>query len=880
MALEFAHGAIQALASNGVGTTYTVSGLAFQPKAIMFWWQGLASAADAASQATHLRRGVGFISTTGGVSGACVATYSQDAAAAMTCVSGNMQLVGYCVATIEPTGPAVDGALSPNAVNSDGFQLITSDALPVDLTIFWSAWGGSDIQASFWNLFTEPATATTQAIGHGVGGTPSVAIFAFVNASINTTAARNDSSLSVGFATGTTDAENVVVCGNNDDGSASADTDGYGRAAECIAAITTAGGNPNSRAKLTAWGATTITLTWNAVAGAATRGGLGLFIRGGNWKAGGTTINGNTGSATATVSGLTYAPVGVMAIGRMTTESAAGTSSAEDRMSIGCGSSTTSRRAMGAWDENGTGNTEIDHVIEYDEILAYPSNAGALATAHDLNAMNSDGFQLIVDTAGGVASEWIGYLTFGSSAVAYTLAVDSGSFSVTGTAATLKSARKVTAAAAAYTVTGTAAALKAGRKLVVDAGAFAWTGSAATFRRDLRATADIGAFSVTGTAAGLLYARRFAVDAGAFTWTGTAAALLKGFPLFVDAGAFTWTGTAATLRKDSKLALDAGAFTWTGTVATFRRDLRLTVDVGAFSVSGQAAALALMRRLTADVGAFTWTGTAAALTLSRRLVADAGAFTWTGTVATLRKDSILALDVGAFTWTGTAAGLLYARRFVVDAGAFTWTGTAAALRAARYLSAGAGVVTWTGQDAGLTVPGSFALAAESGSFVVTGTAARLLYAQRFQVDAGAFTWTGTAAALRVGRRLSVDAGGFTWTGTAATLTYTADYALAAGAGAFTWTGTPAALRVGYLLSAAPGAWTVNGIAAEFSRSLRLIAGFGAFVVTGSPVSFVWSGALVVTPDVIVRMRADVERVTMAADVERIVMTRDVEVRFP
>lgn len=77
---------------------------------------------------------------------------------------------------------------------------------------------------------------------------------------------------------------------------------------------------------------------------------------------------------------------------------------------------------MAVLDENGTGTTEIDTVIEYDSVLAFPSTAGALLASYDINAMNSDGFQIIVDTAGGVASEWQGYLTFGN-VVAATAAI-------------------------------------------------------------------------------------------------------------------------------------------------------------------------------------------------------------------------------------------------------------------------------------------------------------------------------------------------------------------------------------------------------------------------------------------------------------------------
>jgi len=70
---------------------------------------------------------------------------------------------------------------------------------------------------------------------------------------------------------------------------------------------------------------------------------------------------------------------------------------------------------MGILNENATAssNVEVDTTIQYDQVLCFPSDADGLQSAYDINAMNSDGFQIIVDTAGGPASEWQGYLAFG-----------------------------------------------------------------------------------------------------------------------------------------------------------------------------------------------------------------------------------------------------------------------------------------------------------------------------------------------------------------------------------------------------------------------------------------------------------------------------------
>ena len=175
-----------------------------------------------------------------------------------------------------------------------------------------------------------------------------------------------------------------------------------------------AGGTAFANANLSAWGTDAFTVTY---AGTVVSGRKTVFLamKGGRWAAGGYTINGNSGSATATVSGLSFAPKGVVIGGTMKTEHTAGTGSVNDRLSLGFGTGTSSRRSLGVLNEDATvsSNVEIDLCAEFDSVLCFPSTAGALASSYDINAMNSDGFQIIVDTAGGVASEWQGYLAFG-----------------------------------------------------------------------------------------------------------------------------------------------------------------------------------------------------------------------------------------------------------------------------------------------------------------------------------------------------------------------------------------------------------------------------------------------------------------------------------
>lgn len=415
MALSYAHGAIQWAQSDTATTVKTVSGLSFQPVAIRFYTLGISSATDATTSTQDLRACVGF--AVGTADRRCVFAQDDDANGTMACVTGyrtDCVVASYDYAAT----PAVDGLLDLNSITSDGFTCIVDDQLGTatgsgSITVFWEAWGGSDITVAVIGEISEPAATGNQdytVSGFTSGATDQVVMFAGVQgtASANT-ATRNDSGFCIGYAAGTSAGENIVIVANNDDGSATADTDSYALDGECLAMTTVAGGNPSARATLTNWGTDNFRLNWIARA-TTNRKSIFLAIKGGRWNVGSFTIDSQTLNATATVSGLSYAPVGLSLISKEDVEDSAGTAVAFYTMYLGCGSSTSSRRAMTVFCNNASTNSEVSQWVEYDQVL----KGGA--TAYDINAMNSDGFQLINDDAdaGEPTTSWIGYLTFGS----------------------------------------------------------------------------------------------------------------------------------------------------------------------------------------------------------------------------------------------------------------------------------------------------------------------------------------------------------------------------------------------------------------------------------------------------------------------------------
>lgn len=150
----------------------------------------------------------------------------------------------------------------------------------------------------------------------------------------------------------------------------------------------------------------------------------------------------------------------------------------------------------------------------------------------------------------------------------YTLTADPGSFTLTGTAASLLWKQVLSASAGSFTQTGSAVTFLKGKTMAADAGSYTLTGTATDLLWKQILAADAGSYSLTGTAADLLHAQILDAAGGIFTFTGTAADLLQGYAIDADPGSFTLTGTAADLFYHRVFPVGSGAFTLTGTDAT------------------------------------------------------------------------------------------------------------------------------------------------------------------------------------------------------------------------------------------------------------------------------------------------------------------------
>ncbi len=172
-----------------------------------------------------------------------------------------------------------------------------------------------------------------------------------------------------------------------------------------------------------------------------------------------------------------------------------------------------------------------------------------------------------------------------------------------------------------------------------------------------------------------------------------------------------------------------------------------------------------------------------------------------------------------------------------DSGTYALTGTSATLKADRKLAADSGSYAITGTDVSLKLGRK--LTAESGSYALTGTDVSLILGRKIVADSGTYTVNGTTVSLTVGRKLVADSGTYSLTGTDVTLTYqpAGGYTLALDSGSYTLTGTAATLKASRKLTADSGTYALTGTDVTLTRGFKITADSGTYTLTGSNVAF-------------------------------------------
>lgn len=414
MSLGYYETIIPWASADAVTTEYTISSLGFEPKFAMVACMGYRSDSPTSNGtgSNDWNVSIGFAED-GGVRRS-VASFSDDANVTED-VCGSMARNDAVLHMVDGTG-ALTGALDI-AFDADAVRLIVDDTAPIDTSVLVKIWGGTNISAVVVGDIAEPgATGDQDYTATGmVSGTQNDQVLFL--AGVQSVSALNsgegqDSGMFFGMAHNT---GQWVNCVNSDDASATSDTDHYARSSECLAQIVIGGGNPDARASFSQWNTNGFRLNWAARA-LTNRRSIFMAVKGGKWALGSFTIDAATLNSTATVSGLAFAPEGILLAGGTGPEEAAGTSAVLANMSFGGGKSTSDRRSICIREDNGATTTAIWQSVRHDCALGNQNNGTGTRERWDIDAMLSDGFRIITDqnNASDSTVYWIPYAAFAS----------------------------------------------------------------------------------------------------------------------------------------------------------------------------------------------------------------------------------------------------------------------------------------------------------------------------------------------------------------------------------------------------------------------------------------------------------------------------------
>jgi hypothetical protein len=390
-------------------STVEVTGVGFQPKAIILWWSGRTESVNTIGRA-DANRGVGIATSTTERGVTCAET--EDAQGTSNAHQGFR--LDACVAIVDATANDFDGRADLQSLDSDGFTLVIDQQFSTDVRVNYLALAGDSITDATVGSITAPITGGTQAYT-GVGFQPDFLLSLRTQGepdSPGTTA--SSGGVTVGATSGTAAANNANLSAGADTGEATSDTWAYCLTAESFVDIFRTSGTPNVRGILDSFDSDGFTVNWLEVT-AATKDFIYLALKGGNYLVGELTTR--TDTTQFSQSGFGFEPAAVLFCSHCKVESPSNASDAEDAWSVGAATSASERACMGAKDENGLDTTEVTTALRTDAAYVNIASDSTVDGLMDLVSMDSGGFTTVMDDAD-PSARFVWYVAFGPAAPA------------------------------------------------------------------------------------------------------------------------------------------------------------------------------------------------------------------------------------------------------------------------------------------------------------------------------------------------------------------------------------------------------------------------------------------------------------------------------
>ena len=294
--------------------------------------------------------------------------------------------------------------------------------------------------------------------------------------------------------------------------------------------------------------------------------------------------------------------------------------------------------------------------IQSDVYVIQISESGTIVRDYDPSLSGGTGLA-IPESLGGTSAPLINYdppnddsqwVFYSSGGATYTLTLDPGS----------------------YTYTGSDTDLIANRNVLLDSGLYAYTGNDADFIANRNVLFNAGSYLYTGNSADLLANRNVSFDAGSYSYTGSNVNLSFGRNVSFDAGNYIYSGSDVNLLADRNVSFDPGSYLYTGQdlTLTYTPDggatYTINLDAGAYQITGSDIILAANRAILLDSSNYSYTGESVILATNRKLSLDAGSYAVTGNDVSLLSSRKMLLDAGNYTYAGSPVTLVYSGQII------------------------------------------------------------------------------------------------------------------------------------------------------------------------------------------------------------------------
>lgn len=899
MALDVAVGSFN-IGTAAAGNTTSVTGLPFQPKVVIFFWNTLQSATDAVG-AGDFDRGFGWMVSA--TERHCVTSQSEDASAKADC--DRVLYDNACIASITVNG-ITNGKADFDAFLSDGFRVIIDDAFALDHRVGYLAIGGADLTNVKAGLFDSITTATTQDVTDPGFEPGAVFLISRGGASGTQNVIATSALTTIGCAAGATPL-NAVLSASSTQAADPMDTNAYCRSGECFA-LAGAGVAVTGRASVTAWLSNGFTLSFSEATGLATPIAY-LALKGPQFVLG--NLLTQTDTTTAIEESFGFTPKGVLLMSACRAEDSADAATAHDRWTCGAFTGTGARVALGGNDEDNVATSNCNLIIEHDACYANVSLAGAIEGLMDVQSIDTDdGFTLIMDDAD-PAQHFAWYLAMGDAA-SVQVPTPAGSLSLAGRAASLAFGMLATVGSLAFTGYAPTVDIQGVPpvSITIPAGSLALTG------RDVGVAflgPDIGRIAFSGYAPTVTSSQIIQVPVGSIVWTSETPELRETFVRDLPAGALTFAGSAPNLGYVA--GIPAGAAVFSGAAPQIA--LSVAVPSGAVTFAGGASVIDTGIALPA--GALTLTGQAptafvqaeglieipaGALTLEGRDVGiaflgpDVGQLTLAGyapTVVAVGGATTIHVPAGTLAFTGLGPAIGGGILIAVPSGSLVFSGQYFGIA---FIDAGPGQLVFTGYapTAAVGGPGAFSsiafdpsifhtadettfaitISVPAGSLVLTGQAPQPQFQFVFAIPAGTLELVGRTPALVGEGAITLPTGSLIFGGQAPSLRL--DLTVAIPAGGVTWSGVAPVPGEGFRLSVSAGAITLTGQAPAVRFDFQIPVPSGALTFSGRGISLVGEGAIAIESGTLALSgRAPTIRLSVALQVGTLTLSGQVPV---